>query len=132
MIVLDANVLIAHFGPGDVHHAAATRLLLEAGRDTALVHALTLAEVLVGGVRTGRGRDLRDDLVAMGVRVAGRDDDEPLRLAELRVSTGLKLPDCCVLDVALRRPASLATFDSALADAARSRGIAVVPRGAST
>ena len=59
-----------------------------------LVHAITFAEVLVGGVRIGQGVSMRDDLFAAGIRVAPRDDDEPLRLAELRVSTGLKLPDC--------------------------------------
>jgi hypothetical protein len=66
-----------------------------------LVHALTLAEVLVGGVRIGKGVDMRADLQAAGIRLADRDDDESLHLAELRVTTGLKLPDCCVLDTAV-------------------------------
>jgi len=80
-----------------------------------LVHPLTLAEVLVGGVRVGRGQAMRDDLDAAGIRVVAPDAGEPLRLAELRVSTGLRLPDCCVLDLVLRGVCSLATFDAALA-----------------
>lgn len=68
---------------------------------------------------------MRDDLFAAGIRVAPRDDDEPLRLAELRVRTGLKLPDCCVLDVALRHRAALATFDTALSAEAAKRGVSV-------
>ncbi len=48
-----------------------------------------------------------------------------LRLAELRATTGLKLPGCCVLDVAIRHQARLATFDDALAAAARQRGVTV-------
>ena len=59
--------------------------------------------------------------------VAHQDGDEPLRLAELRVTTGLKLPDCAVLDVAIHHQASLATFDDALASAARRRGVTVLP-----
>ncbi len=43
---------------------------------------------------------MRDDLRAAGIDAAPHDPDEPLRLAELRATTGLKLPDCCVLDVA--------------------------------
>ena len=70
---------------------------------------------------------MRDDLRAAGIAVAPHDDDQPLRLAELRATSGLKLPDCCVLDVALHHHASLATFDDALAAAARQRGVHVEP-----
>jgi len=127
VIALDASVLIAHLNPNDAHHAAATELLLNAAPGSMLVHALTMAEVLVGGVRVGRGAAMRDDLRAAGVDIAPHDPDEPLRLAELRASSGLKLPDCCVLDVALHHHASVATFDSALADAAQRRGVPVLP-----
>ncbi len=84
---------------------------------------ITMAEVLVGGVRTGQGALMRDDIQAAGIVVAPHDNGEPLRLAELRASSGLKLPDCCVLDVAIRHQASLATFGNALAAAATERGI---------
>lgn len=70
---------------------------------------------------------MRDDLRAAGVEVAGYDSDEPLRLAELRATTGLKLPDCCVLDVALHHHAAMGTFDETLASAARQRGVVVIP-----
>ncbi len=126
MIVLDASVMIAHLSPVDVHHAAATAILLNATPGSTLVHALTMAEVLVGGVRVGRGAAMLDDLRAAGIQVAPQDVDQPLRLAELRAGTGLKLPDCCVLDVAVHYHASLATFDEAVASAGRQRGVAVV------
>ncbi len=90
-----------------------------------LVHTITLAEVLVGGVRIGQGASMRDDLRAAGITVAPHDDGEPLRLAELRAGGGLKLPDCCVLDVAIRHRATLATFDNALAVEAARRGVAI-------
>lgn len=127
MIALDASTLIAHLSQRDSHHAAATEILLNAPPGTLLVHPLTLAEVLVGGVRVGRGAAMRDHLRAAGIHVTPLDADEPLRLAELRAASGLKLPDCCVLDVAVHQQASLATFDMALAAAARRRGVVVLP-----
>ena len=125
MIAIDASVLIAHLNPADPHHHLATQILLAASPGQMLVHAITLAEVLVGGVRVGQGLSMRNDLHAAGIVVAPSDDQESLRLAELRVNTGLKLPDCCVLDVAMRNRANLATFDEALASEARKLGLTV-------
>lgn len=127
MIVLDASVLIGHVSRTDVHHFAATALLAAASPGSMVVHPLTLAEVLVGAARIGRAVELRDDLLTAGIVPTTPDPDEPLRLAELRVTTGLKLPDCCVLSVALYHHADLGTFDSALADVARRRGVRVLP-----
>ena len=126
MIALDASVLIAHLNPADPHHRAATEVLLAGTPGEMLVHTITMAEVLVGGVRVGQGALMREDIHAAGIAVAGHDDGEPLRLAELRASTGLKLPDCCVLDVAIRHQASLATFDNVLAAEAARRGVSAV------
>lgn len=122
MIALDASVLIAHLNHLDTHHEAATRILLEAASEQLIVHHVTLTEVLVGGVRVGRGAEMQADLFAAGIRIAPHDEQETLRLAELRVTTGLKLPDCCVLDTSITNDASLATFDTTLAMAARQRG----------
>lgn len=127
MIALDASVLIAHLNSDDVHHSAGTAILLDAEPGSMLVHPLTLAEVLVGGVRVGRGVAMRDDLRAAGIESVAVDLDQPLRLAELRATTKLRLPDCCALDVALHRRASLATFDDALTVAARARGVSTLP-----
>ncbi|MGO1524355.1 MAG: hypothetical protein ACTHV8_11795, partial [Nesterenkonia sp.] len=63
-----------------------------------LIHSVNLAEVLISGVRAGRGEEMRADLHAIGIRVAGRSEGEPLRLARLRVESRLKMPDCCALD----------------------------------
>jgi predicted nucleic acid-binding protein len=127
VIALDASVLVAHLSPLDAHHDAATRLLLDAGDESLLVHALTLAEVLVGGVKIGKGAQMMADLRAAGILLAKGDDDEPLRLAQLRATTGLKLPDCVVLDTAKTNDAKLATFDRPLATAARRLGVPVMP-----
>lgn len=127
MITLDASVVIAHLSPQDPHHLAASAYLEESGAEDFLMHSLNLAEVLVGGARAGRAREMLDDLLAIGIRVADRPDDEALRLANLRVSSGLKLPDCCALDTALVTGSTLATFDEHLAEAARRRRLALAP-----
>lgn len=127
MITLDASVLIAHLDPENVHHHLATELLLAALPDPLLVHPITLAEVLVGGAKIGRERRMDADLRAMGVQLVEQDEHQPLRLAQLRVTTRLKLPDCCVLDAAMTHDTRLATFDRALGAAAASQGVTVLP-----
>ena len=127
MIAVDASVLIGHLNPADAHHDEATHLLLRAEPRSLLVHPMTLAEVLVGGVRIGQGAQMEADLLATGLQVSVPDLGEPLRLAGLRVSSGLKLPDCCVLDNAITTRAALATFDQAIAAAARRHGVVVNP-----
>ena len=125
MIALDTSVLIAHLNPADLHHQAATAILLAGTPGQMLVHTITLAEVLVAGVRVGRGASMHDDLRSAGIAVAPHDDGEPLRLAELRATSGLTLPDCCILDVAIHYQASLATFDEALTVVALRYGVPV-------
>lgn len=127
MITLDASVVIAHLRSRDPHHAVATDYLHEHADQPMLIHPLNLAEVLVGGVNAGRGQELLDDLHAIGLRPAAPQADEPLRLAMLRVETGLKLPDCCALLTALAHESTLATFDERLARAARVRHVNVGP-----
>ena len=127
MIVLDASVLVAHLSPLDAHHTAATELLLDTADELWLVHTITLAEVLVGGAKVGKGTEMLADLRSSGIALAPRDDDEALRLAELRATTGLKLSDCCVLDAAQTNAAQLATFDNALSTAASRLGVALIP-----
>ncbi len=127
MITLDASLVIAHLQPRDRHHTAAATFLRECADERLIIHSLNLAEVLVDGVKAGRGQELLDDLRAIGVRVAEPSDGESLRLAALRVETGLKLPDCCALDTALTSESTLATFDERLATVARKRHVTVGP-----
>jgi len=127
VIVLDASVVVAHADPRDAHHQPATTQLAYSGTQPLVVHSIALAEVLVGAVKLGRGAQLWADLQAFGLQLARRDDEEPLRLVTLRATTALKLPDCCVLDVALSNRCQLWTFDWALASAAAARGLVVWP-----
>ena len=86
MIVLDAH-----------HHAAAEQLLGHAVDDDLAVNSLTLAEVLVAPVRHERLQPLMAALHELEVQELPFPADTALRLAQLRASTGLKMPDCCVI-----------------------------------
>ncbi len=116
MITLDASVLIAYLSRRDAHHEAAIEILASAVPPL-LVHPITLAEALVGPVRLDRGREVMDHLAAVGV-VVDETPTDPLSLAELRNSTGCKLPDCCVLLTARRHRTPIGTFDVRLRRAA--------------
>lgn len=123
MIVLDASVVIAFLYSSDLHHKRATELLEEHSAAEFQMHQLTLAEVLVGAARTGRGAQLFDDLMSLGVVAHEPGANEPLILAELRATTGLRMPDCCVLAVAQQETLPLATFDDRLARVAQELGV---------
>lgn len=125
-IVWDASVLIAAFDRFDRHHERAAELLLDAAALEFLIHSTTLAEVLVGPARAGRAAEMLGHLDAMGVREYAPREGAALRAAELRVATGLKMPDVCVLEAALSNRAGLATFDDALARAAAEHGVPVL------
>ena len=127
MIALDASLLIAALNGAEPGSDAALSVLQKSTPGTMVVHTVTLAEVLVGGVRLSQAVQMLAALRAAGIITAAHDEEEPLRLATLRVTSGLKLPDCCVLDVATQYHASIATFDLALARAAALSGIPVVP-----
>ncbi|HET7072182.1 MAG TPA: PIN domain-containing protein [Nocardioides sp.] len=124
MIAVDASVLVAFLSRENAHHQAALELL--AAGASIRIHPVNLAESLVGSVRKNRGTQALARLRNVGVEEVGRLPDEAMRLAELRASSGLKLPNCCALLVAEALDHSLATFDERLARVARSRGVDVV------
>jgi predicted nucleic acid-binding protein len=72
-----------------------------------------LAEVLVAAVRQGIADVVWADLSAIGVEIDESQID-PLQLAALRVDTGCKMPDCCVLAAAVNFGVPVATFDERL------------------
>lgn len=126
MIVLDASAVIALGDARDAHHGDARRVL-EAwlGEADWVMHPITLAEVLVGPARLGVAEAKQDELARIGVVEWQVREGAALRVARLCAETGLKVPDCCVLDAALCEGAALITFDRALALAAAARGVTV-------
>jgi predicted nucleic acid-binding protein len=128
MIVLDASVLIGHFESADQHHADATELLLSYAAEPFGSSVVSLAEVYVGAARAGQADRLAQLLARLGVEPLDLPAGAARRLGELRASTGLKMPDCCVLYTAEHHGAALATFDERLASRATDLGLAVARR----
>ena len=126
MIVLDASVLIAYLDGADRHHATAVSLLASAIDEEVVVNPLTLAEVLVVPARLGRLEPTQAALLDLEVREQPFPADASVTLAQLRVTTGLKMPDCCVLLAAQDSGATLASFDDRLAHAAATIGLTVL------
>ncbi|MBA3991618.1 MAG: type II toxin-antitoxin system VapC family toxin [Actinomycetota bacterium] len=125
MIVLDASVLIAYLDGDDSHHLAAQSLLAEAVDHDLGVNPLTLAEVLVVPARDGRLEPTQAALRDLEVDELPFPSDTAARLARLRATTGLKMPDCCVLLAAEDAAASLATFDNRLVQTAAARNLPI-------
>ena len=112
IIVVDASVLIAFLDSNDAHHEAAVDLI-ESAVPPLVVHPITAAEVLVAPLRQGLADQVWATLVAIGVEL-GDTPIDPMQLARLRVDTGCKLPDCCVVATALSLRVGVATFDERL------------------
>ncbi|CAN5395566.1 hypothetical protein BH23ACT6_BH23ACT6_20680 [soil metagenome] len=123
MIVADASWVIALRDPSDPHHQAAVELN-DATRDEEVVlHPVTFAETLVGPAKMGALSQ-----AAAGARAAYEiiavDGEAPLRWANLRATTTLRLPDAIVLDTAITHAAvMILTFDRGLAAAAQANSI---------
>jgi predicted nucleic acid-binding protein len=126
VIVLDASVLIAHFDANDAHHERASEVLVSIADDHMGASSLTLAEVLVGPARAGCLEQATAALRQLDIRAVAISEDASVRLATLRATTTLKLPDCCVLLAAeTSAAAGIATFDDRLASAAGKLGFTV-------
>jgi predicted nucleic acid-binding protein len=115
VIVLDANVLIAHLDQGNAHHASATERLLGLADQPFGASSITLAEVFVAPTRAGALPAAQAALRTLGVTELPLPPNASERLATLRVETTLKLPDCCVLLAAEAVGGTVLTFDDRLA-----------------
>ena len=80
MITVDASILVAHFSLGDEDRGWRNQTLV--------AHPLTFAEVLVGGVRTGREQEMLVALGRLQVQEAEPPRDEPLLGARYRADAG--------------------------------------------
>jgi predicted nucleic acid-binding protein len=115
VIVVDASVLIAHLDDADALHEDALTALLELADQPLAASPLTVAEVLVGPARQSRLTAAVDALQQLELQEIPFAPDAPARLAVLRASTSLKLPDCCVVLAAQDgRADAILTFDERL------------------
>jgi predicted nucleic acid-binding protein len=124
VIVLDASALIAFLDPSDALHADAVSRLLALDARRLLVSPITHAEILVGPARAGTLAATQAALALLGVGEVALQQDAARRLAELRVTTGLRLPDCCVILAAQQSEnAAILSFDDRLLAAAGRLGL---------
>ncbi len=123
MIVLDASVLVAYLDAEDAQHEAAEILLAREIDEEFAINPLTLAEVLVGPLRSGRLDAALTALRDLEVEERPFPTDTAVRLARLRVDTRLRMPDCCVLLTAQDAAARVASFDRRLVSAAEELGL---------
>ena len=126
MIVLDASPLIAYFDAADALHERAVASVRRLGGERLAISPVTLAEVLVGPTRNGALDLMRTGLKILQVEEISLPDDAAVRLASLRATTRLKLPDCCVLFAAQQGAAALLTFDDRLAAVSERLGVPLV------
>lgn len=126
MIVLDASVLIAFLDGDDHFHRRAHTLLVDQIDEDLAVNSLTLAEVLVAPARQNQLETVRNALTDLEVHELSFPADSAVKLALLRATTRLKMPDCCVLLAAEEEQAHLATFDDRLFQAATARNLTAI------
>lgn len=129
MIVADASWVVALRDPHDVHHRQAVAINRSIDDEDVLLHPVTFSECLVASALLGVLHDSALRLrAAFDLPAVARQ--APVRWAELRASTRLRLPDVIVLDTALsHRARAIATFDSRLAASAREHGLEVLGTG---
>ena len=118
MKVLDASVVIALLDSDDAHHGDAVDSLEACADEDLAINVVTLAEILVGPMRARREAKVMRELTDIGIHVVGITADAGQRLAELRLRTGLRMPDCCVLLAAQDVSGDVLTFDQRLAASA--------------
>lgn len=123
MIVLDASTLIAFLDPTDALHPSAVATMRATGPQSFGVSPLTHAEVLVGPTRAGTLEPTQSALAALNVTELGLPADAAPRLAMLRATTRLKLPDCCVILAAQQSDGAILTLDDRLDAVARRLGV---------
>lgn len=125
VIVLDTSALIALASSKDPHHNWA----LEMFRDTASfdlqMTALTKAEVLVHPARAGKLEKFLKLVDGLGIATTSIEETDSKDLANLRASTGLKMPDVVVLHQAKKVKGSIATTDQRLVRVAKENNIGV-------
>jgi rRNA-processing protein FCF1 len=98
-------------------------------RDTASfdlqITALSQAEAMVHPARNGKLDKFQKLVSGLGMEVTPIEGSDASKLATLRATTSLKMPDVCVLHQAMKVKGAIATTDKELAKAAKSKGVGV-------
>lgn len=124
-ITLDATVLIALAKPDDAHHEWAKEFFLGATDAEFCIASLTLAEVLVHPVRQKVHKKFLSAIKRLNLEVMPLSEEDVLGLAQVRVSSGLRMPDAVVLHAAITHKTEIVTADQQLARVGRTHKVNV-------
>ena len=124
LAVIDAGALIALYDPDDAHHPWAISVFAETSNYELAMSPLTMAEVMVYPAKEGALENFKSGIQGLGVLIKPLDAADSEQLALLRSSSGLKMPDVVVLQLAQKTSASVITTDYQVSKIARSLGLA--------
>ena len=125
VVVLDASALIALVSSRDPHHKWALEMFSDTASFDLQMTALSQAEALVHPARNGKLDKFLKTFSALELVVTSFDSSDASKLATLRATTTLKMPDACVLHQAMKVKGYIATTDNQLAQVAKSKGVGV-------
>jgi len=113
-LVFDANVVIALFDESNFHHQSALRFYLQSSDSEIYLSTITHAEILTHPASNGILGFFVKNIKSAGFTVVDLTDQMSVEVAKVRSKTGLKMPDACVLALALSMNADVVTFDKEL------------------
>jgi predicted nucleic acid-binding protein len=87
--------------------------------------AVSFAEVLVHPARAGKADKFLKLIDGLGLEIVPIEESDSAKLAKLRASTNLKMPDCLVLHQAIKASGSIATTDKTLARVSKEKAVGV-------
>jgi predicted nucleic acid-binding protein len=125
IVVLDASALIALASSKDPHHDWALKMFRDTTSFQLQMTALTQAEVLVHPAKAGKLEKFLKLISELDLEITPIESSDSSKLANIRATTNLKMPDAVVLHQAVKEKGSIATTDGQLAKVARSNGVGV-------
>jgi predicted nucleic acid-binding protein len=129
VVVLDASALIALVSPKDPHHKWAVEMFRDTTSFDLQMSALTYAEILVHPARAGKAERFLKLIAGLVMEITAIEETDSGKLASLRATTNLKMPDVVVLHQAMKVKGSIATTDQKLAKVAKDKGVGVFQPG---
>ncbi len=125
IVVLDASALIALASSKDPHHDWALNMFRDTTSFQLQMTALTQAEVLVHPAKAGKLEKFLKLISELDLEITPIESNDSSKLANIRATTNLKMPDAVVLHQAVKEKGSIATTDGQLAKVARGSGVGV-------
>lgn len=123
VVVLDASALIALVSSKDPHHKWAVEMFRDTASFDLQMSALTYAEILVHPARAGKAERFLKLIAGLGLEITAIEETDSGKLASLRATTNLKMPDVVVLHQAMKVKGSIFTTNQKLAKVAKDKGV---------